>query len=77
MFHDPNPGREENFIQFINIDSLQKRKGFCEPSLKNQTEQDVFQFERLGYYAVNTVENREVRAFHRVVNLKDTWGKLG
>lgn len=77
LFHDPNPGREENFIQFINIDSLQKRKGFCEPSLKNQTEQDVFQFERLGYYAVNTVENREVRAFHRVVNLKDTWGKLG
>jgi hypothetical protein len=34
----------------------------------------VFQFERLGYYAIR--EQAEGAACHRVVGLKDTWSKL-
>ncbi|KTC65949.1 glutaminyl-tRNA synthetase [Legionella adelaidensis] len=75
LFNDSNPGREEDFLQFLNKDSMQVQKGFCEPSLASQAEQEVFQFERLGYYCVNTVEKGKVTAFHRVVDLKDTWGK--
>lgn len=76
LFHDANPGREEDFLQYLNHDSLQTLQGYCEPSLKQASEGDVFQFERLGYYAVNQLANQQVEAFHRVVDLKDTWAKV-
>jgi len=76
LFHDANPGREEDFMQFLNHDSLQIQKGFCEPSLALQPLNEVFQFERLGYYCVNERDGNQVTAFHRVVDLKDTWGKI-
>lgn len=76
LFNDPNPGREEDFLQFLNHNSLQLKKGYCEPALANQPLGEVFQFERLGYYCINEVNNGRVSSFHRVVDLKDTWGKL-
>ena len=76
LFTDANPAREEDFFQFLNHDSLQTLHGFCEPSLIDQPEGEVFQFERLGYYCVNEVKEGQVSAFHRVVDLKDTWGKV-
>ncbi|HIG0328224.1 TPA: glutamine--tRNA ligase/YqeY domain fusion protein [Legionella pneumophila] len=76
LFTDPNPAREEDYFQFLNHDSLQTIQGFCEPAMAEQAEGDVFQFERLGYYCVNSVVEGRVQAFHRVVDLKDTWGKV-
>ncbi|WP_173236904.1 glutamine--tRNA ligase/YqeY domain fusion protein [Legionella antarctica] len=76
LFNDPNPAREEDFLQFLNHDSLQTLQAFCEPSMADQPEGEIFQFERLGYYCVNKIVNGEVTAFHRVVDLKDTWGKV-
>lgn len=76
LFNDANPAREEDFLQFINHDSLQQVQAFCEPAMAKQSEGEVFQFERLGYYCVNIVAEGEVQAFHRVVDLKDTWGKV-
>ncbi|HAT7072416.1 TPA: glutamine--tRNA ligase/YqeY domain fusion protein [Legionella pneumophila] len=76
LFTDPNPAREEDYFQFLNHNSLQTLQGFCEPAMAEQAEGDVFQFERLGYYCVNSVAEGCVQAFHRVVDLKDTWGKL-
>ncbi|VEG90336.1 glutamine--tRNA ligase/YqeY domain fusion protein [Legionella spiritensis] len=75
LFHDSNPAREEDFLKFLNEDSLQTGQAFCEPAMANQALHDVFQFERLGYYCVNSVADNQVRAFHRVVSLKDTWSK--
>jgi len=75
LFNDANPAREEDFLQFLNHDSLLVQQGFCEPSLTLQPLGEVFQFERLGYYAVNQLEDRQTSAFHRVVSLKDSWGK--
>ncbi len=76
LFNDANPAREKDFLQFLNRDSLQVQKGFCEPSLTEQPLNSIFQFERLGYYCVNECQNNKVVAFHRVVSLKDTWGKI-
>ena len=75
LFHDENPGREDDFLQFLNHESLRVQQGFCEPSISQQPLHEVFQFERLGYYCVNDLKNGEVNAFHRVVDLKDTWAK--
>lgn len=69
LFTDSNPAREEDYFQFLNQNSLQTLKGFCEPSLVNQPKNEVFQFERLGYYCVNELKD----TFHRIVDLKDTW----
>lgn len=75
LFNDPNPAREEDFLQFINPDSLKIQQAYCEPWLAKQPQGAVFQFERLGYYCVNQHKNGEVTAYHRVVGLRDTWGK--
>jgi glutaminyl-tRNA synthetase len=75
LFHDANPAREEDFFQFLNHDSLKIQQGYCEPSLASSQLNEVFQFERLGYYCVNKVKENKVASFHRVVDLKDTWGK--
>ncbi|WP_133128191.1 glutamine--tRNA ligase/YqeY domain fusion protein [Legionella nagasakiensis] len=75
LFKDENPGREDDFLQFLNPDSFRILKGWCEPSLVSQSLGEVFQFERLGYYSVNEIEHGRVTAFHRVVDLKDTWGQ--
>lgn len=75
LFNDANPAREEDFLKFINPNSLQTQVGLCEPALAEQHEGDVFQFERLGYYCVSEAANNKVQAFHRVVSLKDTWTK--
>ncbi|QMT60014.1 glutamine--tRNA ligase/YqeY domain fusion protein [Legionella sp. PC997] len=77
LFNDPNPGREDDFFQFLNHNSLQIKQAYCEPALANQQLGEVFQFERLGYYGVNELKDGRVSTFHRVVDLKDTWGKLG
>jgi glutaminyl-tRNA synthetase len=76
LFNDANPAREEDFLQFLNHNSLRTQQAFCEPALANQPENEVFQFERLGYYCVNKTIDKTVHAFHRVVDLKDTWGKI-
>lgn len=76
LFNDANPAREEDFLQFLNHNSLKVQQAWCEPSLATQSLDEIFQFERLGYYCVNEVENGQVKAFHRVVDLKDTWGKI-
>ncbi|OGV49684.1 MAG: glutamine--tRNA ligase [Legionellales bacterium RIFCSPHIGHO2_12_FULL_42_9] len=77
LFNDPNPAREEHFLQFINPESLKIQQAYCEPWLAKQSQGMVFQFERLGYYCVNQNEHGEVTAYHRVVGLRDTWGKVG
>ena len=77
LFNDANPAREEDFMQFINHDSLKIQQALCEPAMAFQQVHEVFQFERLGYYCVNEVnEEGKVLAFHRVVDLKDTWAKI-
>ena len=76
LFNDANPQREEDYMQFLNKDSLQVKEAFCEPWLAKQPLAKVFQFERLGYYCVNQLDNAGVaNIFHRVVDLKDTWNK--
>ena len=77
LFNDANPAREDDFLQFLNKDSMHIQKGLCEPAVASLPLNDVLQFERLGYYCVNAVDDHhQVTAFHRVVDLKDTWAKV-
>ena len=76
LFLDANPAREDDFMQFLNQDSMRTLNAYAEPAIREQLLHAVVQFERLGYYCLNDkVEGKGV-SLHRVVDLKDTWAKL-
>ncbi|MHB8580646.1 MAG: glutamine--tRNA ligase/YqeY domain fusion protein [Ignavibacteriaceae bacterium] len=73
----PDADKEKEFVEFINPNSLEILPGaLIEPSLKNSKPGDRYQFERHGYFCVDTkfsTDNKLV--FNRTVTLKDSWGK--
>lgn len=71
----PDTDKEVDFMDFINPNSLKIVNGFAEPSLKNAEIEDKFQFQRLGYFAVDKDSNSERMIFNRTVSLRDTWAK--
>ena len=47
-----------------------------EPSLKAATPIDRFQFERLGYFCLDSKDSTpEKPVFNRIITLKDAWAK--
>jgi glutaminyl-tRNA synthetase len=76
---DPNDVEEgKEFTDYINPKSLEVLKSCkLEPSLKNAKPGDKFQFERLGYFCVDTVDSTlGSPVFNRIVTLKDEWAKI-
>jgi glutaminyl-tRNA synthetase len=48
-----------------------------EPYLKNAQPGERFQFERLGYFCVDSKDSSsEKLVFNRTVTLRDTWAKI-
>ncbi|HTY10548.1 MAG TPA: glutamine--tRNA ligase/YqeY domain fusion protein [Bacteroidota bacterium] len=67
----------EKWKQFINPNSLQVlRSCKLEPGLASSAPQDRFQFERLGYFCVDTDSKKDALVFNRAVTLRDTWEKI-
>ncbi|MGB3008258.1 MAG: glutamine--tRNA ligase/YqeY domain fusion protein [Chitinophagaceae bacterium] len=66
---------EGDFKDYINPHSLKVVKGFAEPSLKNATLTDHFQFIRKGYYCLDRDSETGKLIFNRTVSLKDAWAK--
>jgi glutaminyl-tRNA synthetase len=75
LFTIENPGVEENWLDFINNDSLKIiENAKLEPSLKHSSKNEKFQFERLGYFCVDSKYSNENKlVFNRTVTLKDSW----
>ena len=66
----------ENWIDGINPESLTVQKGCrVEPSLRNASAGDRFQFERLGYFCVDPDSSPDQLVFNRAVSLRDSKGK--
>lgn len=75
---DPASKKDVNFKEFLNPNSL-KILSHCmvEPSLKNAKPGDRFQFQRIGYFCVDTKYTTPERlVFNRTATLKDTWAKM-
>ena len=75
---DPEADEEKTFIDNLNPDSLQIIKDAkLEPFLKTANKGDKFQFERLGYFCVDSKDSsKENLVFNRTVTLRDTWAKI-
>ena len=81
LFTEPNPADVkdgQDFKDYINPNSLETLTDCrLEPSLIEAEPGSRFQFERLGYFCVDTVDSTARRpAFNRTVTLRDTWAKI-
>jgi glutaminyl-tRNA synthetase len=75
---DPNVVPEgQDFTVNLNPNSLEVVFGAkLEPSLRDAAPGSRYQFERLGYFAVDPDSSREKLVFNRTVALRDTWAKI-
>ena len=80
LFVNENPDVAEegkDFKSNLNPDSLDIKKGFVEPSLANAEPEAKYQFERRGYFCVDTKDSKEGKlVFNRTVPLRDSWSKM-
>lgn len=59
----------------VSLESLRDCK--LEPSLASASVGDLFQFERLGYFCVDSSDSSPIAlVFNRTVSLRDTWSKV-
>ena len=77
LFSVENPSADErDFHELINPDSLQLRTNcYVEEFLKDARPLDRFQFQRIGYFNVDSDSTPEKLVFNRTVSLKDSWAK--
>ena len=79
LFHVENPNdvsEEGDFKDNLNPNSLTIiEKAKLEPSLGNCNPGDKYQFERLGYFCLDTDSTNEQVVFNRTVTLRDAWAK--
>lgn len=75
-FPDEVEDKGKDFKANLNPDSLKVIIGKIEPSIKDAKPLDKFQFQRLGYFCVDSDSNSEKLVFNRTVTLKDAWTKL-
>jgi len=75
---DPEGEEGKDFKEFINPNSLQiLNNSMLEPSLQNAKLGEKFQFERLGYFCVDTKYSTVGSpVFNRIVTLRDSWAKI-
>ena len=77
---NPEDGPEGwgSFLDNVAPDSLTVLGGCrLEPSLADAPPGAIFQFERLGYFCVDTRDSRPGRpVFNRTVTLRDTWARI-
>ena len=74
---EPDSHKDIDFKEFMNHDSFQVLpKCYIEPFVKDAKPLDHFQFERLGYFNIDSDSTSENLVFNRTVQLKDTWAKV-
>jgi len=77
LFTKVNPNAADDFHAVLNDDSLQTVTAKLEPSLADLATGIAVQFERLGYFCVDSEEDTpDARVFNRIVTLRDSWAKL-
>jgi glutaminyl-tRNA synthetase len=71
---DVQPG--ENYLANLNPNALRVVSGLVEPSVAASASGTRYQFERLGYFCVDTDSMPGAPVFNRTVTLRDTWSKI-
>ncbi len=77
LFSDeaPDGHKDKNFLDFVNLNSLEVITAFIEPSLKTAKVGEKYQFQRKGYFCVDEDSTTGNLVFNRTVPLRDSWAK--
>ena len=74
LFRVPHPGRDRDFIEELNPDSMQLITARLESALINAKPEERFQFERHGYFCADWRDTRPgAPVFNRTLTLRDSW----
>ena len=76
---DPEEAEEgQDYKSNLNPNSLEVLTDcLLEPSLKGAKPEDRYQFERQGYFSVDSGDSTDKKSvFNRTVSLRDTWAKI-
>jgi glutaminyl-tRNA synthetase len=80
LFSVANPDNEaggKTYHDFLNPDSARVVRGFVEPAAAQSKAEQIFQFERLGYFVADRHDHRsDSPVFNRTVTLRDSWAKV-
>lgn len=80
LFINANPddvAEDQTFLDNLNPKSLETVTGYVEPSVRSAKPGDHFQFERLGYFCLDSKDTSlECPVFNRTVTLRDSWAKI-
>lgn len=80
FFNKEDPDKVESGQDFksnIDPDSLKVLENtYIEPSVLNAPIGAKYQFERLGYFCVDTDSTENKMVFNRIVSLRDSWAKI-
>jgi len=76
LFNVEEPDDGGDFKRHLNPESLKVVRAKLEPSLATATVADRFQFERIGYFALDAKDSQPgAMVFNRTIGLKDNWAK--
>ncbi|MBT7369334.1 MAG: glutamine--tRNA ligase/YqeY domain fusion protein, partial [Gammaproteobacteria bacterium] len=68
---------ERDYHELMNPESLTIHQGFVERGLGEATLEQRFQFEREGYFCLDSKHSTaDAPVFNRIVGLRDTWAKI-
>ena len=79
LFLKPNPDDVEegqDWFSNLNPDSLEVNTCYVEPSVVGAEPGTRYQFERLGYFCVDSDSTQDKLVFNRTATLRDTWAKI-
>ena len=79
LFSQPTPGSDhpdKNFLLDLNPNSMEiLSQAWLEPNLINAEVGTAYQFERLGYFCLDSRDSKtDSMVFNRIVTLRDSWG---
>jgi len=75
LFTEPEPDATDNFKSCLNPHSLEIVHARCERSLADARGDLRYQFERLGYFALDRESKPGSLIFNRTIALRDSWAK--
>jgi glutaminyl-tRNA synthetase len=76
LFTEPEPEAAIDFKSSLNPRSLEIVRAHCETSLADARSELRYQFERLGYFALDQESSPGCLVFNRTISLRDSWAKL-
>ncbi len=76
LFTVPDPNTADEIASVLNEASLETVTAKLEPSLRDLARGTAVQFERLGYFCVDSEDGGVLPVINRIVTLRDSWAKI-